>query len=52
MPLHTYHCEKCEKDEDRLVKFSDADAQTCACGEPLKIVPQYSGNFQLKGRFH
>ena len=54
MPIHIYHCDTptCENhEEERLVKFSNAEEQTCKeCGELLRIVPSF-GNFALKGRW-
>lgn len=54
MPIHDYKCVKCGKEEERLVKFSDAESQVCACEEesPMEIVNGTNPiNFKLKGRW-
>jgi putative FmdB family regulatory protein len=54
MPIHIYHCTKdtcTAEDHERLVKFSNAEEQTCnVCGEKLEIIPSF-GNFALKGHW-
>lgn len=54
MPIHIYHCshEGCDApDEERLVKFSNAEEQTCKlCNQLLEIVPSF-GTFHLKGHW-
>lgn len=51
MPIFTFRCEKCEKIEDRTVKYSEIDDQVCSCQESAKMLHQFnpSGNFILKG---
>ena len=35
MPLYSYRCESCAKDEDRISTIAARNEQVCACGTPL-----------------
>ena len=37
-PIYSYICEKCEKEIDRLVSFSNADEQLCDCEDGARLV--------------
>ena len=49
MPIYEYQCEKCEKVEEILMRFSDPEPEDCTfCGGPVrKLLSQTS--FALKG---
>lgn len=49
MPIYEFKCEKCEKTEEFLLKFSEAKPTTCSsCGGPIhQLISQTS--FALKG---
>lgn len=52
MPIYSYKCSTCGKEEDRLVKFSNADEQLCGCSEGVVIDREqkiYAPSFHLKG---
>lgn len=53
MPIFSFKCKKCNKEEDRLVKRSDIDTQKCStCGElMLKEDKIMSTTFNLKGNW-
>ncbi len=37
MPIYTYECTKCQKEEDRIVRMDDRENQLCeACGQRLQ----------------
>lgn len=38
MPIFQYYCEKCNKHEDRLVRFDDRDEQYCSCSKSKKMM--------------
>lgn len=38
MPLYSYRCETCAKDEDRFSPIGARNEQVCACGTPLTRV--------------
>jgi putative FmdB family regulatory protein len=48
MPIFDYKCACGEVVKDKLVKSSEADSQTCACGQPMERMVAAPA-FQLKG---
>ena len=49
MPLYEYQCEKCQKIEEVIQKFSDAPATTCSfCQGPVKKLMSMN-SFALQG---
>ncbi len=49
MPIYTFICDSCGKEEERWLKITDSrDEEKCSCGEKmtLRISPC---NFHLKG---
>lgn len=54
MPIYTFVCEKCNKKEDRLVKYSEIDNQICDCDKESKMLKSDEPNrtsFMLKGKW-
>lgn len=52
-PIYEYVCTKCEKEEDRLVSFSNADQQQCTCEDDAPMERKdmiHKTSFTLKGR--
>ena len=38
MPLHDFICERCDKVEERYIKFDDLEKQVCKCGGKMRHV--------------
>lgn len=54
MPIYSYTCPSCEKKEDRLVSFSNADEQMCDCDDNVKLERDdviHKTDFVLKGNW-
>ncbi len=54
MPIFEFECTACGKREDRLIKRSEIDEQTCSCedhGKMIKTDLIQNTSFALKGRW-
>ena len=56
MPIFEYQCDKCQKIEDKMVKFSEDEKEfECECehnGILRKIDKIHATTFHLKGRWY
>lgn len=52
MPIYEYVCTRCKKIQDKLVKISEAENQTCDCEDGAKLERTnsiHATSFILKG---